>query len=405
MAEKKRILFVMNTMGRAGAERALAELTRILGPDKYELFLYVLIPRGEVFAELPEYVTVLNKKTDRRSVLSPGGKLFVAKCLLKSAFRNGSAWKALKRLRAAGGSKGDAAPGAAREKILRRMLADGTPSLPGSYDLAVAYLEGPATWFVAEKVDAARKAAFLHVDYDRAGYTKALDQGCYEVFHRIFAVSKDVQEHFLNMYPEYASKTGLFFNIINRGRIEERSLLQGGFDDGYTGTRILTVGRLYYQKGYDIAVQAAKLLEVRGYEFRWYALGEGEEKKNIQKLIHKEGLEDRFVLLGAADNPYPYFRQADIYVCSSRFEGKSIVIEEAQVLGKPIVASACTGIVEQISSGTDGLVMEQGADALADGVAKLMDDPKLRQKYGEAARQKELPFEDGLKCFLELLEP
>lgn len=408
MPEKKKILFVMNTMGRAGAERALTELMRLLEPDRYQVFLYVLIPRGEVFGELPDHVRVLNRKTDPRSVLSPRGKLFVAGCLAKCALRGGGVWKTAKRLLAVSGSRGregaGPSPALIRDKILRRMLADGTPALPGRYDLAVAYLEGPATWYTAEKVEADRKAAFLHIDYDRAGYTRKLDRGCYGIFDRIFAVSKDVKDHFLSMYPEYADKTGLFFNIINRRHIEKQSWQAGGFADGYSGLHILTVGRLYYQKGYDIAVRAAAILADRGYEFRWYVLGEGEEKKHLQKLIRREGMENRFFLLGAVGNPYPYFRQADIYVCSSRFEGKSIVIEEAQVLGKPIVACGCTGIREQIRSGTDGLVTGPGPESLADGIAELADDPQLRETFGNAAKKRELPYEEGLKHFLELLD-
>ena len=88
---------------------------------------------------------------------------------------------------------------------------------------------------------------------------------------------------------------------------------------------------------------------------------EGEEKKKLQRQIREAGLGAVVYLLGAMENPYPYFSQTDIYVCASRFEGKSIVIEEAQALGKPVVATACTGIEEQIDSGTDGLVVGDGA--------------------------------------------
>lgn len=400
---RKSILFVMNTMGRAGAERALIELLRILNPEQYKVYLYVLIPRGELFSEVPEYVKILNRRTDSRSVLSAGGKFFVGVRLAQATVRKGSLKKALVRMRGRRNTGDRTKDAQQTEKIMRRMLADGSCALPGKFDLAVAYLEGPATWYVAEKVKAQRKAAFLHTDVVHAGYSRELDGGCYEVCDRIFAVSSDVRKSFLKIYPEYTGKTKLFFNIINREHIRERALEPGGFTDTYDGIRLLTVGRLYYMKGFDIAVKAADILVKRGCRFRWYILGEGEEKKKLQRQIREAGLGAVVYLLGAMENPYPYFSQTDIYVCASRFEGKSIVIEEAQALGKPVVATACTGIEEQIDSGTDGLVVGMEPESLADGIEKLINDKGLRNKYGQAAYERKSAYQNGLDEFLNLL--
>lgn len=403
MSSRKSILFVMNTMGRAGAERALIELMRLLDPKQYRISLYVLIPRGELFAEVPGYVHILNRHTDSRSVLSTGGKIYIGARLGKALLREKSLKKALGRLAASRKTENEAKDrGQGREKILRRALADGMAGLPGEYDLAVAYLEGPATWYVAEKVKAVKKAAFLHIDYGKAGYSRELDQGCYERMDRIYAVSGDVKEQFLKVYPDYADKVELFFNIINREHIRARALEPGGFADEYDGMRLLSVGRLYYQKGYDIAVRTAAILRERGRKFRWYILGEGEEKKNLLRQIKEEGLQEFFWLMGAVDNPYPYFKQADIYVCTSRFEGKSLVIEEAMALGKPVVASACTGTEEQIHSGEDGVIVPLDPKRLADEIERLMDNPAECEKYGKAAYQRELSYEKTLADFLRL---
>lgn len=402
MAGKKSILFVMNTMGRAGAERALIEMLRALDPARYSIYLYVLIPRGELFQEVPPYVRVINRRTDSRSVLSAGGKAYVAGRLAKSAVRGGSLIKAVMRLKDRKKTGDKEADAQSSEKILRRLLADGTPAIPGRYDLAVAYLEGPATWYVAEKVRADKKAAFLHVDYARAGYTEELDGGCYGVFSRIYAVSKDVRDGFLKVYPGYADKTRIFFNILDKEHIRRRALEPGGFSDGYKGLRLLSVGRLYPQKGYDTAVKTAAILKERGLDFRWYVLGEGGERKNIAGWIRQYGLEDTFYLLGAADNPYPYFAGADIYVCTSRYEGKSIVIEEAQALGLPVVATGCTGVTEQVRRGVDGEVAGMDACGLAGAIEKLIKDPVLRAAYADAAYQKEPSHGDGMGDLLSL---
>ena len=402
-AKKKKILFVMNTMGRAGAEKALIQMLWALNSAKYEVSLLVLLPRGEMFSELPEHVRVLNKNPDSRSVLSTGGSMYVMGRLIRCALRPGVLKKALGKLLRLRGISDKQERHKKREKIMRRMLADGTPARKERYDMAVAYLEGPATWYVAQKVKAGKKAAFLHVDYDRAGYDQELDENCYEAFDRIYAVSEEVKAGFLKNYPQYQMRTELFFNMINRDRILHLSQERGGFKDDWEGYRILTVGRLYHQKGYDIAIEAASILEQKGYRFRWYVLGDGEEKAKLKRQIRDALLMDTFFLLGAVENPYPYFRQADLYVCSSRFEGKSIVIEEAQILGKPMVASHCTGITEQVRDGEDALIAEQGAEHLAEKIAWMMDHPQEAEAMGRAAAEKERPYERGLQSFLDLL--
>ncbi len=63
------------------------------------------------------------------------------------------------------------------DKLLWRIVSDGAQRFDETFDLAVAWLEGGAAYYVAEHVKAARKAAFIHIDYESAGYTKEMDQG------------------------------------------------------------------------------------------------------------------------------------------------------------------------------------------------------------------------------------
>lgn len=147
------------------------------------------------------------------------------------------------------------------------------------------------------------------------------------------SVSDEVRTHFLNCYPVYSDKTMVFHNIIDLKKIQKLASKGTGFEDQYDGLRILTVGRLTYQKAYDIAVEAMKLVKNAGCRARWYVLGEGDEHRMLERKIEHLGLTDDFLLLGAKENPYPYYANADLYVHATRFEGKSIAIQEAQTLG------------------------------------------------------------------------
>ena len=148
-------------------------------------------------------------------------------------------------------------------------------------------------------------------------------------------------------FTRYEEKSAGFHNIIERRRIEGLKK-PGGFSDSYDGVRILTVGRLAHQKAYDIAILAMKQIRDAGYKARWYVVGEGPERKALEKQIAELRLQKDFILLGIKENPFPYYAQCDLYVHATRFEGKSIAIQEAQALGCAVIASDCAGNREQI---------------------------------------------------------
>lgn len=399
----KKIIFVVNTMGRAGAETALLELLKALRHPDYELFLYVIMGQGEMIRHLPSHVKLLNDRFSEQSVLSQKGKRVMMKTVCRAFFKNGGYAGKLRgvcrnasEMRRAGRLQTD--------KLLWRMLSDGAQRFDDTFDLAVAYLEGASAYYVADHVKARKKAAFIHIDYAGAGYTRAMDQGCWERFDRIFGVSDEVREHFLKVYPEYEEKTGVFHNIVDQEAIRRRAGEAGGFQDGYDGMRLLTVGRLTRQKAYDIAIDAMKILKDRGYRARWYVLGEGDQRRALEKKIHTLGLDEDFLLPGATDNPFPYYRQTDLYVHATRFEGKSIAIQEAQTLGCAVIASDCNGNREQIRNEQDGILCGLSPQAIADSIGSLLEDEEKRKRIGQAAAEKSTAQGQELQMLLELLE-
>lgn len=397
-----KILFVINTMGHAGAEVAMLELMRNLDPAKYEQHLFVLMGQGELVHRVPAHVKLLNEEYCDSSVLSAEGKRELNKTVLRRLLRHGTVFQMLPyfvRHFFTMLSRGRLQP----DKLLWWAMARSAPRFEEHYDLAVAFLEGGATYYVADYVDAAKKASFLHVDYGRAGYYPSLDRNCYEKMDRVFAVSDEVRESFLKAYPEYGERTEVFHNMLNQEDIRRRSTEEGGFADGFDGYRILTVGRLTSQKGYEVSVEAMKLLKDSGEHVRWYVLGEGERRKALEEQIADLGLTEDFLLLGAVENPYPYMAQADLYVHATRFEGKSIAIQEAQTLGCAILASDCSGNREQIIQGEDGILCELTPEAICENVRDLLHDEGKRKRMGQAASQKTLTDTKEIEKLLRLL--
>lgn len=385
----KKILFVINTLGRAGAEKALTELLKKVNDNKYEVYLYVIMGQGELIHDIPSHVRVLNSRYDDSSVLTAAGRHQMAKKVCGAFFRNGSLFKKtgllIKNMIVMAKNRRFSA-----DKLLWRILSEGAQRFDISFDLAVAWLEGASAYYVAEYVKAGKKVVFIHIDYESAGYTRELDQGCYEDYDKIYTVSEEVRSHFLAFYPEYEGKTDVFHNIINKEEILRKAGEGGGFADGYEGFRILSVGRLTWQKAYDVAIEAMKILKDKECQIRWYVLGEGDQRKKLEKKIKKLDLQDDFRLLGAVDNPYPYYVQTDLYVQAGRYEGKSIAIQEAQVLGCAVIASDRSGNREQIVDGEDGMLCELSPEAVAENVEKLYRDEEKRRAFKKAVQLKNL---------------
>ncbi|MST72501.1 glycosyltransferase [Olsenella porci] len=388
--KKKRLLFVINTLGMGGAEVALLRLLRCIDPAAYDIDLYVMLGQGELIDRLPPYVRLVNHTFHPIDVLSSKGR----RCLLKTVLRSclvrcsllknaGYLAKNLIRMRKSGRVHAD--------KLLWKVVADSAPMPEKHYDLAVAFLEGGSTYFVATHVRARRKVAFLHISYSEAGNSADLDQGCYDYFDQVFCVSNEVRASFLSAYPNYAGKTRVFHNILSPSEIRERSQEGEGFSDAFPGRRILTVCRLVPQKKLEVSVEAMRLLKQREDlpEVRWYVMGEGRSRARLEKAIYRDGLEGCFVLMGTRDNPYPYFKEADIYVHCTAYEGKSVAVEEAQILSKPVIVSDAPGNRDQVKDGYDGMLVPLEAERIAEAVSWMLLNPSAAKQMGLRASQRD----------------
>ena len=135
----------------------------------------------------------------------------------------------------------------------------------------------------------------------------------------------------------------------------------------------------------ELAIDAMKLLKDQGVKARWYVLGKGELRDKLQQKIDSLGLKEDFLLLGAVENPYPYYKQCDLYVHATRFEGKSIAIQEAQILGCTILVSNCSGNREQVENGTDGVLCQLSSEEISRNIAELLGNEEKCREYGKKA--------------------
>lgn len=391
---KKNILFVINSMGCGGAEKSLLSLLSLLDYEKYDVTLQ-MFRRGGMFEELLPQEVHIRKELD---YIVFCGKSLV-KQLLSFDFRRMTARVHTSLFLRSNAKKGHPLHDA---QAYWKYSGAAYDSLPEQYDVAIAWGQGTPTHFVAEKVRAQKKFAWVNVNYEAAGHQAAFDEPYYEGYDSIVCVSEELRSLFSKVFPQYGKKTVTILDINNPKTITsmaQKSISLSNED----GLKLVTVGRLVPQKGYDIAAKAAWLLKKRGIRFHWYVVGGG-NTTSIKKDIAQYGIHDCFTLLGAKANPYPYMKAADIYVQTSKFEGYCLTLAEARMLNIPCVTTNFDVVYTQMIDGENGLVVEMNAEAVADGIIRLATDPELYQHIKRYQEQEKKGNVEEIEKFYELAE-
>ena len=153
-----------------------------------------------------------------------------------------------------------------------------------------------------------------------------------------------------------------------------------------------------------MAVDAAKILLDNKIDFKWYFVGEGTCREELEAKIKEYGLEDDVLLTGATDNPYIYIKNADIYVQTSRYEGYCLTIGEARILNKPVISTDFDVVFDQLVNGENGLIVGQNGREIANAIIRLSTDDKLRNHIIDTLMREKKGNIEELDKFYELLE-
>lgn len=392
---KKRILFVIDSLHSGGAEKSLVSLLSLFDYENYEVDLLTFKEGGLYVPLLSQSVKLIDSPDIFNKM-----KLSISDLIKKKEFKI-VLWRVNTSISLRCKSKiSDIKHGA---QLMWTRLNNVIPQLKPEYDVAIAYSQGTPTYYVAEKVSAKKKLCWVNIDYKFAGYNKDFDFKYYEKFNNIVAVSKVCTEVLKDVFPEFKNKIVTIYDIISEDLINKMANENIGFDDNYNGIRILTIGRLVYQKGYEYAVEAAKFLKSRNIDFRWYVIGEGDLKDKLEKMVREYKLEENFKFLGTFTNPYPFIKQCDIYCQPSRFEGFGLAIAEARILNKPIVATNFDIVYDQINNGENGLISDMDGEALSKKIQLLIENKEIRQKITNNLRNEKVGTEKEIEKIYSLI--
>ncbi|GAB3711957.1 glycosyltransferase [Flavobacterium koreense] len=391
---KQQLLFVLPSLEAGGGEKSLVTLLNCINYEQYDVDLVLFAPKGIFLKQLPKNVKLLYLNDDYKTFTSglssaivgflKQGKLGLAFSRLLYTFKS----NVIK-------NKGKA------EQYSWKYLKKSITSLPKEYDAAIGFLEKSSIYFVVDCVKAKRKIGFIHNDYVKLDLDASFDFPYFEKLNTIATVSEQCVTVLKEVFPTQKDKVELLYNIVSAKLIHQMAEEPIIIDTSKPS--LLSIGRLHPQKGFDIAVEAAALLKKQGLNFVWYIIGEGAERTALEQAITKNGLEKHVVLLGIKENPYPYIKQTTIFVQPSRYEGKSIALDEAKLLHKPIVVTNFTTAKDQINHLKNGIICEMDAISLADALTSLLQNESLQNELSLYLSKESLGSEDEIDKFYTLV--
>lgn len=386
----KRVVFVIHTLDIGGAEKSLVNLLAELNPNIYDVDLLLFRNEGAFLKQLPSYVNVVEIPPVLKKIYSPilksGSQIFVktigtiiSRIIIRVPEHRASfRWK--------------------------YFYCNAIPKLEKKYDVAIAYVAGEPLYYVVDKINADIKLSWVHTDYRLAKNPKKYDVDYFEKVDAVASVSELCVDILKEEFPNISNKIYRIPNITSSKLVQERA--KEFFPSEYNPNDkiIVSLGRLVKLKGFDLAINAASILKQKGIQFKWFVIGEGKYRKRLEELIKSENLNDCFFLLGARENPYPYIMNCTIFAQTSRLEGKSVALDEAKILAKPILSTSYPTVFDQIESGKEGILVSINAEEIAIGIEQLLLDKEMRQSLIDYLSNHEYGNQKDVSKYIELIE-
>ncbi len=383
---KKKIIFVSQALWIGGIETALVNLINKLDYNKYDVTCLITQNYLDVAERLTKNCRLIVADRHRLVTFTKPYRFKKLYSILEepqgaTRFRR-FIWRVLNIL----------------FKALENHLYSGyiKEQLKGeSFDTAIIYSDRTAE-IAVKAINAKKFLMFYHHGAMRKEYH---DRYGYEKSEKIIAVSDNIAKKLKSYRKKYANKIVTVNNVIDIDSIIEKS--KEPIEDGLfpeNNFNIVSCGRLAKEKGFDLAVEACRLLvENNQKNINWIFVGDGPERENIEKQIILYGLENYINLIGMKKNPYPYIARADLYVQPSRVESFGLTITEAMVLGIPVLSTETDGAKEVFAIKSNGILCKVSGEDIFKGIQKLK---KERQTYSDAS----FVFREKNINIIELLE-
>lgn len=396
---KHTILIFSQAMELGGVERSLLGLLDSIDYDRYDVDLFLMRHSGELMTHLNQKVNLLPEIPQYASLAVPMTSLLKKGQIGVLCGRLKGKLAARRFDKQHPGEKPSIAALTYSHKYTLKTMPQITNK---TYDLAISFLT--PHYYVRERAKARKYAAWIHTDYTALSFDRRAELEMWSGYDTICGVSEQVSRGFQTSFPELAGKVRTIENILSKGLIDAqaREIQTEMKSDGVVS--LLSVGRFCDAKNFDNVPDICRRLVENGLDIKWYLIGYGGDEPLIHQMILKAGVQERVIILGKKDNPYPYMRDCDLYVQPSRYEGKAVTVREAQLLGKPVIITNYATSASQLEDGVDGVIVPMDNAGCAAGIAALLRDPARMRQLSENCAKRDYTNSAEIKKIYALME-
>ncbi|MBD8004257.1 glycosyltransferase [Bacillus norwichensis] len=395
----KKVLFVINNFNIGGPQKSLLSLLYRLNYDQIEASLLILSGKGSLTKYLPKQVNLL-KTPDIVEYATLTPDRFIKKTVSTLFSRNFLfSLKAISKV----------ISGRTRNKMTHIKqeywieIKDALPKLNNSFDVAIGVSGGHSMMYIADCVKASMKIGWIRTDYRVLGRDQEIDAVYFNEMDKIISVSSICKEIFIDVFPTEESKVQVMYNVLPFEMYKNIPADTKALTREEKCCKLLSISRLDPHKGLDLAIETLEILLKKGFKIKWYVLGDGNYRKEIEKLVKIKGLQKNFVLLGFHVNTAAFIQECDILVHPSKFEGKSNVIDEAKYLLKPIVATNFNTVNEQLSHEWTGLISDMDPESLSQCIQDVLTKKELKDRFQKNLLNERYDDSKSLETFYSIV--
>lgn len=359
---KKQLLFVINHLTIGGIQKTLISALKAIDYGKYDVTVYLRKNRTDLLPYIDKRATVIiNNDTNKYYRKFRAIRLQLLIELNKLTGRKEKEEKAKKELSELINQYG-------MKYEYKTFFAD------KKFDTAIAYANGYPAYFVADYINADEKIIFFHTSTNEL---PEVHKKFIAKFNKAVAVHSGLIPLISEWHPCLKGKISVVENYVDAGSLKKQASEKTiSTSDGKTV--LCSCGRFAPVKGFDLAVDSARILKNNGIDFVWFFVGDGPEKEKLLNLAEKYNLSDNIIFTGMQKNPYPYIDACNIYVQPSYEEAMPVTVIEAHRLSKPVITTATVGGCKLVENDINGIVCEINSKSIAESIANLIDN---NEKY------------------------
>ncbi len=361
---KKKILFINRYFDVGGIQSSLINMANELC-EEYDVDIFAYYPEGSLKDRLDPRINILESSWRFKALGMSMESALRSKKLPIIMFRVFSAlWSRL---------FGNKLPIALALKHQKKFLG---------YDLAIAYRTETRKELVMSGysrvldkcVEAKKRAVWIHCDAEMINVSREYNEEFYRCADKIVGVSKSVMKVFESVYPCFADKMDYCYNFMEYEKIITKSNEQQPISYPANKFICFSACRLSEEKGLVRGIKALASVFKEHPDVLWYIAGEGNEREKIEAAIKSEDLEGRVILLGNQSNPYPYMKNADLYLSLSFHEAAPMVYMEAKALHIPVFSTETSSSKEMLKDGDEDFICENSEEGIRKRFSEIMND-------------------------------